>query len=549
MIFFLRPTKLRTIFHFQIMSDILPSSRFQGNGKEAGNHRIIKKLNKKRNKRKSQKSTLFAGTSAATSNSKKDRNKKKHKSTDSMGNEKKVKHALSKTDYSATTGSIEAGKNAFGNLIKPVPVTVFFEKHWEQKPLLVNRLNPNFYKHLISTEEIDNMLRDNHVEFTKNIDITQYKDGVRETLNPVGRALPPTVWYHYGEGCSIRILNPQTFLPTIHTLNATLQEYFQCMVGANVYLTPKNSQGFAPHYDDIEAFVLQIEGKKHWRIYEPSSRSHMLPRESSKNFTQDEIGKPCLDIVLEAGDLLYFPRGYIHQANTVKDSHSLHITLSVYQKHTFGDLMEILIPMAVKEAINENVSLRRGVPLEIWQQLGFTNSDNFQPKREEIITQLNECFQKVCSEVMDKFNIDNAVDQMAIKFQHDALPPQLTSEEKLRTVYNTKPKLIETGVPEYPFIEEDTKIRLIRANVARMVRHGDEIRVYYSSENSKEYHEFEENFLEIELANAPAVEVLIKSYPKFVTPHQLQLADMERSLAVAQDLWERGILMTEEPLV
>lgn len=35
------------------------------------------------------------------------------------------------------------------------------------------------------------------------------------------------------------------------------------------YLTPPGSQGFAPHYDDIEAFVVQLEGRKHWRLYNP----------------------------------------------------------------------------------------------------------------------------------------------------------------------------------------------------------------------------------------------------------------------------------------
>ena len=35
------------------------------------------------------------------------------------------------------------------------------------------------------------------------------------------------------------------------------------------YLTPPGTQGFAPHYDDIEAFVIQLEGKKHWKLYNP----------------------------------------------------------------------------------------------------------------------------------------------------------------------------------------------------------------------------------------------------------------------------------------
>lgn len=33
-------------------------------------------------------------------------------------------------------------------------------------------------------------------------------------------------------------------------------------------------QGFAPHYDDIDAFVLQLEGCKRWRRAEPP----FLPR-------------------------------------------------------------------------------------------------------------------------------------------------------------------------------------------------------------------------------------------------------------------------------
>ena len=33
----------------------------------------------------------------------------------------------------------------------------------------------------------------------------------------------------------------------------------------------------------------------------------------SANFSEDEIGSPVLDVVLEPGDMLYFPRGFIHQ--------------------------------------------------------------------------------------------------------------------------------------------------------------------------------------------------------------------------------------------
>ena len=61
---------------------------------------------------------------------------------------------------------------------------------------------------------------------------------------------------------------------------------------------------------------LQLEGKKRWRLYDPRGETEVLPRFSSPNFEQSDLGPCILDTVLEPGDLLYFPRGVIHQAVT-----------------------------------------------------------------------------------------------------------------------------------------------------------------------------------------------------------------------------------------
>lgn len=209
-------------------------------------------------------------------------------------------------------------------------------------------------------------------------------------------------------------------MSSLNKFNATLQEYFHCLVGANIYLTPPGSQGFAPHYDDIEAFVLQIEGTKEWSLYPPRTENETLPRESSGNFQQDEIGAPVHVQVLKPGDLLYFPRGWIHQAKTVDNSHSLHITLSVYQKTSYADLIEELMKQALKTATENDVALRRGVPLDIWNHLGYSYSDyNQNPRR----NQLKDVVTNMVKSLINHLDLDDAVDKMAIKFQHDALPP------------------------------------------------------------------------------------------------------------------------------
>ncbi len=47
------------------------------------------------------------------------------------------------------------------------------------------------------------------------------------------------------------------------------------------YLTPAGTCGFAPHWDDIDALILQLEGRKHWIVYEPNTPEEWYPRESS----------------------------------------------------------------------------------------------------------------------------------------------------------------------------------------------------------------------------------------------------------------------------
>ncbi|KAJ8044731.1 Ribosomal oxygenase 1 [Holothuria leucospilota] len=260
-------------------------------------------------------------------------------------------------------------------LISPVTPQNFFDNLWEKKPLLVRRHKPQYFKGIFSTELLNNILKKNDIQFGKHLDITSYTDGKRETHNPEGRAHAPVVWDYFNNGCSVRLLNPQTYSDTVWKLLSVLQEHFGSFCGANVYLTPAATQGFAPHYDDIEAFILQLEGKKRWKLYSPRSDSDVLPRFSSGNLRDADIGKPILDTVLEEGDVLYFPRGFIHQAAPPPDTHSLHLTVSTCQRNTWGDFVEKLIGVALQTAIEEDVDFRVSLPRDYLTFMGVVNSD------------------------------------------------------------------------------------------------------------------------------------------------------------------------------
>ncbi|KAL2338706.1 hypothetical protein Fmac_013152 [Flemingia macrophylla] len=109
----------------------------------------------------------------------------------------------------------------------------------------------------------------------------------------------------------------------------------QPSVGANLYLTPPNSQGLTCHFDDHCVFVCQIFGSKQWTVFSPPSQ--LLPR------LYDNVlgsGIDCTkagrrEFFLREGDVLYIPRGFPHEAYTNSDAgdgypgFSLHLTLSI----------------------------------------------------------------------------------------------------------------------------------------------------------------------------------------------------------------------------
>ncbi|EDX01220.1 bifunctional lysine-specific demethylase and histidyl-hydroxylase NO66 [Drosophila yakuba] len=445
------------------------------------------------------------------------------------------------------TDSIEEGRRVLQWLLNPIKVNHFFDDFWEHTAFVVQRKNPHYYSKLISFKMIDEMLVRHRLDFTINVDVTTYKNGKRETLNPEGRALPPVVWGLYSEGCSIRILNPSTYLVGLRQVCSIMQEFFHCLVGANVYLTPPNSQGFAPHYDDIEAFVIQVEGRKRWRLYEPPSGSDQLCRNSSSNFDQEQLGEPILDEVLEAGDLLYFPRGTVHQAITEEEQHSLHITLSVYQQQAYVNLLEKLMPIVLKKAIKQSVALRRGLPLHTFHVLGEAQRANRSDSRNQLVENVQKLVTKHL--MPSAQDIDEAVDQLAKKFQHEALPPIILPEEQVRTVFGSRSTADEQGnaICDYEF-DTKTSVRLLRANILRLVTEEDgSVRIYHHVDNGFEYCKYEPIFMEILPEEAAAVELLISAYPYYLTVGQMPLDSAARKVEVVTALWERGLLMTEKP--
>ncbi|XP_050425267.1 ribosomal oxygenase 1 isoform X2 [Adelges cooleyi] len=360
--------------------------------------------------------------------------------------------------------SVTTGKKLFEWLIDPINIDDFMKKHWEKTYLHIPRNSPNYFSELFSLEEFDSILRKNNLQYGTNVDITSYVNNQRETHNPVGRAQAHVVWDYFNNGCSVRLLNPQLFAPEIYKLMSNLQEYFSSLVGCNVYLTPPFSQGFAPHYDDIEAFVVQVNGEKHWRVYKPLSQCDTLPRTSSRNFQQGEIGSPILDVILRPGDFLYMPRGYIHQADTLfTETHSLHLTFSTYQQNSMYDFLQVTLKNALSNAVKNDVTYRSGLPIGYQNLGGICESEKNTPhssQRQAFEHQINSLIKNL----KNHLDFDQAIDQFSLKnYYTNSLPPSLSNAELMRTVANGT-KIQSNGKTIGSVDIENAEIKLVRGN-------------------------------------------------------------------------------------
>jgi hypothetical protein len=72
--------------------------------------------------------------------------------------------------------------------------------------------------------------------------------------------------------------------------------------------------------------VLQVAGDKRWLLYDPLLELPLKHQRYSSSL--GEHGEPTDDFVLRAGDTLYLPRGWLHQAET-SDTDSLHLTIGI----------------------------------------------------------------------------------------------------------------------------------------------------------------------------------------------------------------------------
>jgi hypothetical protein len=132
----------------------------------------------------------------------------------------------------------------------------------------------------------------------------------------------------------------------------SLERLFRVRIQVNAYAGWRTSHGFDLHWDDHDVFILQIAGRKHWKVY---GMTRKYPLAVDVEPTVDKPDTPLWEGMLEDGDLLYIPRGWWHVA-TPLDEPTLHLTVGV-NNVTGADLLTWFV-----NRMRANEDVRRDLP-------------------------------------------------------------------------------------------------------------------------------------------------------------------------------------------
>jgi hypothetical protein len=227
--------------------------------------------------------------------------------------------------------------NHLAKLLDPCPQEEFIASSWGQTFQHVPG-RPGKFSHLLPWNQLNRILQQHRLDFPR-LRLTQngkslpagsylrYATGGRRKL-PVPRLQSDKLTQQLREGATLVLDAVDELSESLRELAEGLELFFHEHIQINAYAGWRTSQGFDLHWDDHDVFILQVTGRKHWKVY-GMTRAYPLAQDSEQ--AQKPEHEPLWEQTLEEGDLLYIPRGWWHVARPL-DEPTLHLTVGVHNR-------------------------------------------------------------------------------------------------------------------------------------------------------------------------------------------------------------------------
>lgn len=221
----------------------------------------------------------------------------------------------------------------------------FFEEIFEKKPFLFH-YEP--FSSLVSLSDFDRTLWENE---------NRFRTDLRVNLNGIPTSVPPVMtgkdlyrWAidQYREGKTLILNGIEKTDVEWATIARSFDTVFGGLSSVNAFLTPAMNQGFKPHFDSHDVFIIQLAGSKKWGLFDRELENPMPLEIYLIDNSYERI--PSQELLLRPGDILYIPKGWIHSGKA-QEEFSLHYTLGIRPIKQIDVLHELIDAIAIEHPL------------------------------------------------------------------------------------------------------------------------------------------------------------------------------------------------------
>ena len=237
--------------------------------------------------------------------------------------------------------------NTLEKLLEPCLPDEFLQTTWGKTYRhIVGRRGK--FAHLLPWNRLNEILAEHRLDFPrlrlarsgKSLSASSYLRYARSPRqrSSIPKLLSTELTKQLREGATLVLDAVDELHAPLGELADALEFFFHEHIQINAYAGWQIEKGFDLHFDDHDVFILQVAGRKHWKVY---GMTRAYPLASDRSTAE----KPDFDSIWEGtlsdGDVLYIPRGWWHVAEPQAEA-TLHLTVGVHNR-TGVDLLRWLV--------------------------------------------------------------------------------------------------------------------------------------------------------------------------------------------------------------
>ncbi|HET9897323.1 MAG TPA: cupin domain-containing protein [Streptosporangiaceae bacterium] len=207
----------------------------------------------------------------------------------------------------------------------------FFSNYFNVKPMLRKSSLPGDPRDILSIRQLDELvnlevIRPPYIKANLNgsgvPEIGYTRNVVIQGVTVTDIVDPAKLYALYRAGATLTWCSLNHITPGLRAFTRMISDQMTVRTDSVAFLTPAGKPGYPVHHDPVDLFIVQLEGTKRWRLWDPGPTRHS----TAEGYTEESLGEPSIQTELQPGDVMYLPYGTPHAA-AAQEKASLHLSI------------------------------------------------------------------------------------------------------------------------------------------------------------------------------------------------------------------------------